>query len=212
MWRGDRRSGLSVAASCVWRCPSTLAVIPFPHPVHRTGLADLPHPALGQDITPARVTPSAVSEHWPELLGCPISAPSLASCVSPEPRLLPSTGITRLPQYYEPLRHPTAPGASLAGLRLPIPGPRRGASRVACVFLVYMLPPLPRRSGWVPTLLNPPAVSTFPERVTGSVCASTFSRLAQRSLTLRPAHSRCHQFVTCIIPKASTVSLPPQLR
>ena len=118
MWRGDRRSGLSVAASCVWRCPSTLAVIPFPHPVHRTGLADLPHPALGQDITPARVTPSAVSEHWPELLGCPISAPSLASCVSPEPRSLPSTGITRLPQYYEPLRHPTAPGASLAGLRL----------------------------------------------------------------------------------------------
>ncbi len=76
---------------------------------------------------------------------------------------------------------------------------------------VYMLPPLPRRSGWVPTLLNPPAVSTFPERVTGSVCASTFSRLAQRSLTLRPVHSRCHQFVTCFIPKASTVSLPPQL-
>jgi len=61
-----------------------------------------------------------------------------------------------------------------------------------------MLPPLPRRSGWVPTLLNPPVVSTFPERVTGSVCASTFSRLARRSLALRPAHSRCHQFVTCI--------------
>src|SRR5271156_5111741 len=61
-----------------------------------------------------------------------------------------------------------------------------------------MLPPLPRRSDWVPLLLNPPVVSTFPERVTGSVCASTFSRLARRSLTLRPAHSRCHQFVTCI--------------
>src|SRR5277367_672252 len=61
-----------------------------------------------------------------------------------------------------------------------------------------MLPPLPRRSDWVPLLLNPPVVSTFPERVIGSVCASTFSRLAQRSLTLRPAHSPCHQFVTCI--------------
>ena len=48
------------------------------------------------------------------------------------------------------------------------------------------------------SLLNPPVVSTFPERVTGSVCASTFSRLARRSLALRPAHSRCHQFVTCI--------------
>src|SRR6202142_1543932 len=61
-----------------------------------------------------------------------------------------------------------------------------------------MRPPLPRRSDWVPHLLNPPVVSTFPERVTGSVCASSFSRLARRSLALRPAHSRCHQFVTCI--------------
>jgi hypothetical protein len=58
---------------------------------------------------------------------------------------------------------------------------------------VYMLPPLPRRSDWVPLLLNPPAVATFPERVTGSVCASSFSRFAQRSLALRPAHSRCHR-------------------
>ena len=25
--------------------------LPFPHPPHRTGLADFPHPALGQNIT-----------------------------------------------------------------------------------------------------------------------------------------------------------------
>src|SRR5262245_26086251 len=30
---------------------------------HTTGLADFPHPALGQDFTPSRATPSAVSEH-----------------------------------------------------------------------------------------------------------------------------------------------------
>ena len=42
--------GLSVAAPFVWRCPSTRAVAPFPHPAHRTGQADFPHPALGQDI------------------------------------------------------------------------------------------------------------------------------------------------------------------
>ena len=35
-----------------------------------------------------------------------------------EPRPLPSTGITRLPQYYGPLRHPDRPGLSLAGFRL----------------------------------------------------------------------------------------------
>lgn len=39
----------------------------------------------------------------------------------------------------------------------------------------------------------PPAVSAFPERVVGSACASSFSRLARRSLALRP---RCHQCVT----------------
>ena len=50
-------------------------------------------------------------------------------------------------------------------------------------------------TGGTASLIHP-VVSAFPERVAGSACASAFSRLAQRSLTLRPAHSRCHQFVT----------------
>src|SRR5258708_36721154 len=58
--------------------------------------------------------------------------------------------------------------------------------------------------------LGNPAVSAFPERVIGSACASSFSRLARRSLALRPTHSRCHQFVTRF-PKASASSLPPWL-
>jgi len=33
MWRGSIRAGLSVAASFVWRCPSNLAIAPFPHPL-----------------------------------------------------------------------------------------------------------------------------------------------------------------------------------
>jgi hypothetical protein len=41
-----------------------------------------------------------------------------------------------------------------------------------------------------------PVLSAFPDMAVGSACASSFSRLAQRSLKLRPAHSRCHQFVT----------------
>ena len=59
-----------------------------------------------------------------------------------------------------------------------------------------MLSPLPRRSGWAYFAHSLPAVSAFPERVTGSACASSFSRLARRSLALRPAHSRRHQIVT----------------
>ena len=54
MWRGGSRSGLSVAAPFVWRCPSNLAVAPFPHPAHRTGRADLPHPARQLVVLPTR--------------------------------------------------------------------------------------------------------------------------------------------------------------
>ena len=38
-----------------------------------------------------------------------------------------------------------------------------------------------------------PAVSTFPDSTFGSACTSSFSRIARRSLALRPAHSRRHQ-------------------
>src|SRR2546422_282200 len=68
MWRGGCRLNISVAASFVWRCLSDSAMAAFPHPAHRTGHADFPHPALGQDLTPllSRATPSAVSEHFSE--------------------------------------------------------------------------------------------------------------------------------------------------
>src|SRR5712672_2986101 len=72
---------------------------------HTTGQADFPHPALGQDFTLARATPSAASEHLSELIGFPISRSFTTYCVCLELRSLPSTGITRLQRYYEALRH-----------------------------------------------------------------------------------------------------------
>src|SRR5664279_523066 len=120
MWRGGFRQNISVAASFVWRCLNGSTMAPFPHPAHRTGQADFPHPALGQDFTPSlsRATPSAVSEHSSEFIGCPISRSFTTYCVCLELRSLPSTGVTRLQRYYEPLRHPRAPGLSLTGFRL----------------------------------------------------------------------------------------------
>src|SRR5712671_190141 len=56
VWRGGGRPNISVAAPFVWRCLTGLTVAPFPHPAHRTGHADLPHPALGQDVTPSPTT------------------------------------------------------------------------------------------------------------------------------------------------------------
>jgi hypothetical protein len=44
---------------------------------------------------------------------------------------LPSTGVARLPRYYEPLRHTERPGLALAGLRLSSRDSPLGASRVA---------------------------------------------------------------------------------
>ena len=87
---------------------------------HTTGQADLPHPALGQDFTLSRATPSAASGHLLELIGFPISRSFTTYCVCLELRSLPSTGVTRLPRYYEPLRHPRAPSLSLTGFRLVI--------------------------------------------------------------------------------------------
>jgi hypothetical protein len=46
-------ANISVSASFVWRCLTSSAMAPFPHPAHRTGHADFPHPALGQDIMPS---------------------------------------------------------------------------------------------------------------------------------------------------------------
>src|SRR6266851_437318 len=117
------RWNLSVADPFVCRCLTSSTMLPFPHPAHRTGRADLPHPALGEDSRNRRGhcmrrRLQLLETTW-ELSGLsPISLPVAASCVRLQLRSLPSTGITRLRRYYEPLRHPKAPGLSLAGVRL----------------------------------------------------------------------------------------------
>src|SRR4029077_10815848 len=85
-----------------------------------TTSAARPIASLGQDFTLSRATPSAASEHLLELIGFPISMSFTAYCVCLELRSLPSTGVTRLQRYYEPLRHPRAPSLSLTGFRLVI--------------------------------------------------------------------------------------------
>src|SRR6516165_6282900 len=144
----------------------------------------------------SRVTPSAVSEHFSELLGRPISRSLTTSCVGLEPRPLPSPGITRLPRYYEPLRHPSAPGLSLAGVRLIIPDHALGLLVLRALSLCTCCRHYPGAAAGCIPRSSQPSVSAFPGRVAGSACTSTFSRRAQRSLALQPAHSRCHQFVT----------------
>ena len=112
-----------------------------------------------------------------------------------ELRSLPSTGITRLQRYCEPLRHPKAPSLSVAGVRLVVPDHAQGLPVLRALSLCTCCRHYPGTATGGTALLIRPAISAFPERVIGSACALTFSRLTQRSLALRPAHSRCHQIV-----------------
>ena len=45
------RCSLSVADPFVCRCLTSWTMLPSSHPAHRTGRADLPHPALGESVT-----------------------------------------------------------------------------------------------------------------------------------------------------------------
>ena len=71
-------------------------------------------------------------------IGFPISRSFTTYCVCLKLRSLPSTGVTRLPRYYEPLRHSRAPGLSLTGFRLVIADHALGLPVFSCAFLVYM--------------------------------------------------------------------------
>src|SRR6202166_326287 len=155
-----------------------------------------PHPALGQELTLSRATPSAVSDHLSELIGFPISRSFPTYCVCLELRSLPSTKVTRLQRYYEPLRHPKAPSLSLTGFRLVIADHALGLPVFRALSLCTCRRQYPGVAAGRNLRSTRPAISAFPDMAVGSACTSSFSRLAQRSLALRPAHSRCHQFVT----------------
>jgi hypothetical protein len=95
---------------------------PFPLPAHRTRTCGFP--ASGSRTRKHR-TQGPVGRRL-RILNlnrevhrlAPLS-PSFSSASDLlELRFLPSTGVTRLPRYYEPVRHPSRPGLSLAGVRL----------------------------------------------------------------------------------------------
>ena len=132
-------------------------------------------------------------------------------------RFHPRLTTTKLCQTYETIVpvemrqriSPTSASSDFVLVDLPLITPRGFPCcvRFPCVHAVTTTPA--QRLGSL--MLNHPAVSAFPEMAIGSACATSFSRLAQCSLTLRPAHSRCHHISRHASPEASTTSLPPQL-
>jgi hypothetical protein len=147
----------------------------------------------------SRATPSADSAHLSEFSRLPNLRCCPTCCVRLELRSLPSLGVTRLLRYYEPLRRPVSPGhpSRASGCSSQITA--RGlpcCARFPCVHAAASTPV--QRLGVVFAQVFP-AVSAFPGMAAGSACTSSFSRLARRSLALRPAHLRRHQFVTPLI-------------
>src|SRR5215471_2409720 len=137
----------------------------------------------------SRATPSAVSEHFSELLGCPISRSLTTSCVRLELRSRPSPGITRLHRYNGPLRLPRAPSLSLTGVWLVIPDHALGSPVLRALSLCTCCRHYPGTATGRIFSLGNPAVSAFPDMAVGSACALSFSRFARRSLALR-LHTR----------------------
>src|SRR5216684_5079794 len=196
------RESLSVADPFVCRCLTSSAMLPFPHPAHRTGRADLPHPALGEDSRNRRGhcmrrRLQLLETTW-ELSGLsPISLPVAASCVRLQLRPLTSTGVTRLRQYYEPLRHPSQPGLSLTSCPLIRTAITAGTSRVAygplCLHAVANTP-----AGRMEFVRSYDSIRFgLPTNRGGSAPALSVSGPAQRSLTLRPARSPSRLATLC---------------
>ena len=84
-----------------------------------------------------------------------------------------------------------------------------GASRVAFRPLCYMPSLLPRQVGGSCSLILFPLIG-LPQVRGGSAPASWISRLAQRSLTLRPARLQSRHYDP-LPPEASAALLPPPL-
>jgi hypothetical protein len=146
-------------------------------------------------VTPllSRATPSAVSERSAEFIGCPISRSFTTYCICLELRSLPSTGVTRLQRYYEPLRHPIAPGLSLAGVRLIIANDALGLP----VFRALSSCTCRRH---------------YPGAASGRIASLTSSRpisLSAKGLSGRPAHCPFRGLLGFTRVAACTLALSP---
>jgi hypothetical protein len=117
----------------------------------------------------------------------PISLSVVASCVRLQLRPLPSTGVTRLRQYCEPLRHPSRPGLSLASYQLIQTAITAGTSRVAHGPLCLHANTPAGRMEFIRSYDS--TRFGLPTNRGGSAPALSVSGPAQRLLRLRPARS-----------------------
>ena len=147
--------------------------------------------------------------HLLKLIGIPISRSFTTYCVCLELRSLPSTGVTRLPRYYEPLRHPRAPSLSLTGLRLVIADHASGLPVLRTLSLCTCCRQYPGAAAERIALLTSPSRISLPRngsrvglRIVLFEACSAFTRVTACTRALSP-------YIVTRYPKASATSLPP---
>ena len=143
------------------------------------------------------------------LLGSsPIPPSFVACCVSFQLRPLPSTGITRFPRYYWPLRHPRRPSLALTSCRLIVRSPL-GLPVLRLVPFVCMPSLIPRQDRWDCSLVlshrRRPSLDS--RRV--SSCITRFG--ACTAFTFVTAYKLAKSPTRPSTPEASAASLPPLL-
>ena len=110
----------------------------------------------------------------------PISTPMTTSRGVSEVRPLPSAGITRRPQYYEPVRHPRRPSHHRWGFPCSVSFLFHACRRHYPGGTTRMLS------------LSCPVTAALPKCRMGRLPQRSFSGPVQRSLTFRPARSLDH--------------------
>ena len=178
---------LSSCAPSEWHCSACFPAVVEPgrKPVHAlppTPLGPAYAAASGRfPSLPHGVAP-ALPDFYPGSQALPLPASFALSLTAPRLRPLPSAGITRLPRYYGPLRHPARPGLSLTGFRLARATPPSGLPVLllspSCVHATVNTPAEPTGA----RIARFPAAGSLPRFVGGSASALPFSRPAQRSL------------------------------
>ena len=164
-------------------------------------------PSLSHAAPFAASRPSAVFA-----VSSTIPASLAPASARPRPRPLRSTGITRLPHYYGPLRHPERPGPVLTDDRFTghASRPPNGASRVASLSRVHACHRhYPGRTAGCACRSPSPATAAFPETQAGRLLHYPFRGLLSVHCSLRPACARQVPEGPSAL-EASAASLPPR--
>ena len=131
------------------------------------------------------------------------------------PSALRSTGITRLHRYYEPFRHPTRPGLSLAGFQLTVTRRhRRGFPCCVTLPCIDMPSPLPRRDQETDVVLGvsrrrpSPSSRWVGSHIRSFEACSAFTQITACQLAEPPSGPFSSEASTILLPPSPLRLLP----